>query len=355
MKRCVWCILLLAPWLGCSPDPAGEQGSSVPVEKRKPKGRLPFEVTWIETVEEKEKHAIQQQAKALFSARDFEKLDALAQKYRDSKECYANGVWKLNEIHVGLQLPRNASERAWKAHLSALREWSGARPESITARVKLAEELVSYAWRARGGGYANTVSQEDWKTFHTHLKQAADLLAAAKGLKAKCPRWWSAMLQVAQGLGAERSDYEEIFNEAVRANPQYAVYYSRKSTYLLPRWHGKPGEWERFLASTADQIGGEDGDVLYARVAWLMHESVFGNIFEESKISWNRVESGFKVLEARFPTSLAVRNERAYLAIFACQRPVARKYFERLDGKVDLSVWPSKENFIEKANWVFAK
>jgi len=348
-------MLLLVPLLGCSPDPAGEQGSSAPVEKRGPKGRLPFEVTWIETQEEKEKHDIQQQAKALFSTKDFEKLDALAQKYRDSKECYANGVWKLNEVHVGLQLPRNASERAWKAHLSGLQEWSGARPESITARIKLAEELVSYAWRARGGGYANTVSQEDWKTFHAHLNQAADVLAAAKKLKVKCPRWWSAMLQVALGLGMDRKDYDTIFNEADRVYPQYPAYYSRKATYLLPRWHGNPGEWERFLASAADRIGGEDGDVLYARVAWLMQEGVFGNIFHESNISWSRVERGFKVIEERFPDSQTVRNQRAFLAVLGCKPHVARQYLERLDGKVDLSVWESKQKFLERAQWAFAQ
>lgn len=210
-------------------------------------------------------------------------------------------------------------------------------------------------WRARGGGHAKTVSQEGWKIFHEHLKQAEGVLVAAKGLKAKCPRWWSARLQVALGLGAERAEYDTVFNEAIRAYPQYAVYYSRKSNYLLPRWHGKTGEWERFLSKAADEVGGEDGDALYARVAWLMHENVFGNIFEESTISWGRVDRGFKVLEARFPHSQAVRNERAYLALFGCERPAARKYFERLEGKADLSVWNSKENFLEKANWVFAQ
>lgn len=163
------------------------------------------------------------------------------------------------------------------------------------------------------------------------------------------------MLQVALGLGVDRMDYDAVFHEAVRAYPQYPVYYSRKATYLLPRWKGKPGDWERFLSREADQIGGDDGDVLYARVAWLMQDDAFGNIFHESSISWNRVERGFKVLEARFPNSHAVRNARAHLAVLGCKPAVARTHFERLDGRVDLSVWESKEDFVKKANWAFGR
>ena len=118
---------------------------------------MPFKVQVTQTPEEKEKQEIQEQAKNLFSAKDFDKLDALARKHRESKEHYADGAWKLNEVYAGICLDKQASEAQWQEHLAALEDWVKAKPASITARVALADELVTYAWKARGGGYANVL------------------------------------------------------------------------------------------------------------------------------------------------------------------------------------------------------
>ena len=57
----------------------------------------------------------------------------------------------------------------------------------------------------------------------------------------------------------------------------------------------------------------------------------------------------------RYPTSLAVKSERAYLAGMAGDRPKARKYFDALGGKVDLSVWDTRNNFVEHAQIAYAE
>jgi hypothetical protein len=315
---------------------------------------LPFKVQVTQTPEEKEKQEIQDQAKSLFSAKDFDKLDALARKYRESKEHYADGLWKMNEVYAGILPDKQASDSDWSEHLAVLESWMKAKPDSITARVALGDSLVSYAWKARGGGYAKTVTKDGWKLFGERLKQATDVLIEAHTLKEQCPRWWSVMLQAALGSGADRASYDRIFNEAVAFDPSYMVYYSRKANYLLPRWHGRPGEWEAFVARAADNIGGEDGDILYARVVWF-EESSFRNVFRENKVSWERTDKGLEALMKRYPTSLAVKSERAYLAGMAGDRPKARKYFDALGGKVDLSVWDSRNNFVEHAQIVYAE
>ena len=317
---------------------------------------LPFQVEVTQTPEEKEKQEIKDLAKSLFSAKDFDRLDALAKKHRESKEHYADGVWKLNEVYGGLYLDKQASDAQWKEHLAALQDWVTAKPGSITARVALADELVTYAWKARGGGYAKTVTREGWKLFGERLKQAADVLAEARSFKESCPRWWSVRLTIALGLGADRADYDRIFNEAIAFDPTYTIYYTRKSYYLLPRWHGRPREWEAFLTRAADNLGGEDGDVLYARVVWSLHSyRAFSNIFDENRISWERTEKGFEVLAKRYPDSLAVKSERAYLAGLAGDLPKVRGYYDALDGKVDLSVWDSRDSFVEHAQIAYAK
>src|SRR4026207_1355517 len=89
---------------------------------------LPFKVEVTQTPEEREKQEINDLAKSLFSAKDFDKLDALARKHRESKEHYADGVWKLNEVYLGLELNKQASDQQWKEHLAALQDWVTAKP-----------------------------------------------------------------------------------------------------------------------------------------------------------------------------------------------------------------------------------
>lgn len=341
--------------MGCSPEPTAKLQSKKPAAQDGHVAKLPFSITWIESDEEKEKQDIKEQAWSLFGAKDYAGLDALIRRHRESRECYASGFWKLNEVHTGLALPKKASDAKWADHLAALKDWAKASPQSVAARIKLAEELTSYGWRARGGGYAKTVTDKGWELFRTRLAESAQVLAKARQLDEKCPRLWSAMLQVALGLAMPRADYDKLFTEAVQAYPQYTAFYTRKANYLLPRWHGKPGEWEKFLGQAADEIGGDDGDVLYARVAWNTQDSPLRNVFKESAISWERVNRGLKILESRFPQSACVRNQRAYMACLAGDRDQARSQLTQLNGNADPSVWGSLDDFTENATWAFAE
>jgi len=209
----------------------------------------------------------------------------------------------------------------------------------------LADTLTSYAWKARGSGYANTVTKAGWKLFGDRLIESVQVLTDAKSLKENCPRWWSVMLTAGLGLGFEKTQYNALFAEAIKSNPGYTGYYCQMAYYLLPRWHGDPQDTAKFLQTAADQIGGEDGDLLYARVAWHL-QGIEGNIFDDRGVSWDRAEKGFQVMQKRFPDSLYVRNGRAYIAVMGCPKTLLpQRLVNELDGKIDLGAWTSKENF----------
>jgi len=302
-------------------------------------------ITIVETPESRERSEIRAKSLALLTARQYDQLDALAQTHRASKECYADGLWKLKEVYAGLVPAKTNSERQWETQLTAIREWIKVKPESITARVALADTLVSYAWKARGSGYADTVTKNGWNLFGQRLTEAVQVLKDAKALKETCPRWWSVMLTTALGLGADKQTYEGLFAEAVKAEPANAGYYYQMAYYLLPRWHGKPDDTANFLQKAADQIGGDDGDLLYARAAWYL-QGIEGNIFDERKLSWERADRGFQVMEKRFPGSALVRNGRAYIAVIGCPKTLLpRRLVSELDGKIDSKTWTSQENF----------
>src|SRR5262249_33820992 len=70
---------------------------------------LPYPVVVVDSEETREMSTIAKEAKALLESRDFEKLDALVKKLRDSKEQFANGSWKFHCAYRGISLSEDAS------------------------------------------------------------------------------------------------------------------------------------------------------------------------------------------------------------------------------------------------------
>jgi hypothetical protein len=249
----------------------------------------------------------------------------------------------------------NIPDTAFQERLADLRDWITAKPDSITARVALACVQVDYAWNARSGNYANKVTDEGWRLFGERLNEAAKTLGDAKNMDEKCPVYWSTMMSVAVGMQFPKDQFNDIFNQAIIYEPDFERYYVKRANYLLPRWYGSQGEWENDLAKSADKIGGDDGDVLYAQVVWGLNRfTSFDNIFQENNLSWPRVKKGFEVLEKRYPNELAVKNEAAYLAYYAQDVQTARKYFDEMSGQADTSIWATRDEFLRFATYAYS-
>jgi len=316
---------------------------------------LPFQVTTVWPDEEsKEMYGRKTLAGTLLEAKDYDQLDVLAAKFRSSKECYANGAWKLNDLYAGLVPADKASDDEWQNRIVALQAWAAAKPDSITARVSLADVLVNFAWKARGGGWANSVNDEGWRLFGDRLHQTMAILNAAEHLKAQCPYQWTAKMRAALGLQMDKDHFNNIFQQATNYESGYEPAYVQRAVYLMPRWYGSDGELEADLEASADRLGGDDGDMLYAQVVWGIHARASSpNVFEENHFSWPRVDRGFAVIEKRFPYSLAAKSERAYLAFYADDARKTREYLAQTHGEADLAVWYTKEEYLRIANWAY--
>ena len=313
---------------------------------------LPYPVVIAGSDENKEMDAIADRAKALFQSRDFAKLDAYFKMLRDSKEQFANGSWKFRFAYCGICPAQDASEANWEVHLAACQEWTNARPQSVTARIALADAFVSYAWKARGNGSASQVSQIGWMLFNDRLTEASRVLVQARSLNERCPYMWSVMFRTELGFSTDRKIFDANFQRAIAAWPNYMPFYQGRAWYFLPQWNGEEVEWEADLDKSANALGGDEGNILYAREVWAMHQSrLFSNIFAESNISWPRVNKGLEAIEKRFPASLQTLSEHAYLAALAEDAATAHKYLASVQGKVDLTIWGTRDTFLHCANW----
>lgn len=108
----------------------------------------------------------------------FDQMDCLADTLRTSKDKFAGGMWKLHILYGGLEAPlQHPTTQDWEDHLNRLKRWVSENPESITARIALAESYLGYAWDARGDGTADTVSENGWQLFGQRAEEARNISA----------------------------------------------------------------------------------------------------------------------------------------------------------------------------------
>jgi hypothetical protein len=110
--------------------------------------------------------------------------------------------------------------------------------------------------------------------------------------------------------------------------------------YLSPHWNGHPGEWEQFAAAEAQRPGslGSEG---YARVVYSMR-GAYRNVFKETQAQWPETKDGFQTLLQKYPQSMQLVNEYAYLASNAGDREAARWAFDKMGNFVDPFIWTAE-------------
>jgi hypothetical protein len=294
---------------------------------------------------------------ALVAAKDFEGLDQMATELRRSKVETASGVWYLSTFYTLLTYEwtdtPEMTETAWMERQVFLNKWVQTNPTSITARVALGRYWKNYAWKARGLGYANSVTEAQWDLFAARLEKSREILVEARALKTKCPMWWDTLQFVALGQGWKVADFDAVFDDAVKFEPGYTQFYVNKATYLLPRWYGKEGDWQAFAQDAADKMTGEAGDMLYARIGWRIHQrGYYSGFARDAGYSWPRMKKGLQTIVEKHSDSVAPASELACLAYQAEDRECAKPMFERVGMVVDRNAWQDDmARFIRARTW----
>ncbi len=289
----------------------------------------------------------------LLRKKDFDGLDKMAEALRKSKAEMANGRWKLDSFYWSFSHDGLKSESDWTQRVDAVKEWVDKKPESVTARVALANLKWRYAWHARGGGWAKDVNDENWRKMR---EREAEALKVLEGMQPDCPRWYFVRLELLKDMTFERKDYDAIFERSVAQYPTYKHAYFLKAKCLQPRWHGEEGEWEKFAEESANKVGGDAGDILYAQIVWDVESTGWyskDNIFKQFQISWPRVQKGFALMMAKNPDSSWIQNEYCKLACLAEDRSAARAMFDKINPGYDPVVWRKQATYVKQRDWAY--
>ena len=140
-------------------------------------------------------------------------------------------------------------------------------PQSIVIPMLLAQYHSDLAWAARGSGFVNTVTNEGMQTYHEQLTVALNHIKPLLKKQQPATRVFSLSVSFATGLSAPKTAVGELTRRAMETPAKNSLeVHSAAVNYLLPRWHGNPGDFENYIDRVCDQLGGNDGDAMYARL-----------------------------------------------------------------------------------------
>ena len=283
--------------------------------------------------------------RSLFNQEKFSQLDEIAEAARSQKQRFLGGGWKLRVFYDALREPGSltATDDVWNAHIARFERWIAASPNSSTPRVALAAALLDFAWKARGNGPGETVPPEGWDLFSDRVQKARNTLNEAKSISAANPQWYLEMETVALAQGWDHNTTEKLVEDASNVEPGYFYIYNKHTNYLLPKWYGQPGDSEDFLKSTADRIGGAEGDFIYFQIA--RNLNCCRVKAQMPNLSWDRVKQGFAALEKLYGSTNQQLNAFAFMAVRQGDSETAQQLFTRIGDNWDEFVWGSKDKF----------
>jgi hypothetical protein len=216
-------------------------------------------------------------------------------------------------------------------------------PYDWLAKLLRGQYHINEAWRLRGGGYVDTVTEKGWQGFRENMDKAKTALTAAWRLNPAEPRPASKMITVGMGQGGAK-EMRIWFDRAVAAQIDDSEAWQNFRWGLRPRWHGSL-EAMRQLGVLGLNTGRFDTDVprkLFDAVSELEQELKTApgtHIYGRADI-WPDLERMYRGYLAE-PSQAAYRpGWRASFAVvsyFAGRYDVAREQLQELSWKPPLS------------------
>ena len=269
---------------------------------------------------------------------DFDELEACAKKAREDED-FAEGIALLSGFYRVLSEPRGATED-WEQHIAPLNRWKKAKPDSVAALVALAGSYRQYAFQARGDGYANSVSAEGWKLLGERLAKGRTFLEEALTKKDLDAGLFVELMRYELGQGSGRAKCIDYFHRGRKIAPRHYPLYADLANYLLPRWHGEPGEIQRLAASLRKEIGGDRGDEIYFRMSYAELETLGENFFKETDFKYEDLKPGMRVVMRDYPENFQFINSGCFLACVAGDKEQATQLMARIDaGTCEAQIW----------------
>ena len=303
-----------------------------------------------ETQEDLDLKELRKRIVPLIESGDFTALDEMAASLLESKEKDTDGGWKLVDFYTIFELSDNDQTHYWKNREDFFKAWIGEKPESLTARIALAAFYRNYAWRARGSGWADSVTEEGWRLMGERLELGGQTLGSAmEELEINDPMFYQTAMGIMLGIGGPPSTFDGLVAGSLEIAPDYWGTLSYRAYTLLPRWLGEPGDWENFAKYIADE-NKPYGTEQYARIVLGRH-SFSPDTVDLARLDWDLLKEGIRELLKNYPDSVTNISRAAFIATSAEDRDFAKECFDLLGDRCVPSVWKVNGRMCHYRNW----
>lgn len=226
-------------------------------------------------------------------------LDLALNCLHDRPTRFLNGRTGGSAVYAFFRAQLDVPRAEVAAEAERIRQWREQVPQSRFA--ELAGLYLGWvrAWNARGGGYANTVTEAGWAEFYRELAATEQGLDAASPALKWSPLWSLQMLATVRDLPSGATRTEPLTTEALRRWPYYYEFYSMTLQRQLPQWGGSWDEIDTSIRRWSAQREAEEGRSLYAR----LYGSVIGKCVHplETRIDWTVMRPSLVDLIERYP------------------------------------------------------
>ena len=118
---------------------------------------------------------------------------------------------------------------------------------SIHTKAMVVQKFIDLAWRARGNGYASSVSDQGWRDFGKHLEDGNKALVVALKEDPESPAALYAGVTIGIGQGWEKKAFRSYLEAAKGAEFKESEITGKMIYYLTSRWHGSVSEMSDFI------------------------------------------------------------------------------------------------------------
>lgn len=200
---------------------------------------------------------------------------------------------------------------------------------------------TKYAWEARGGGWANTVTPQGWKDFGDRLATANDLLTQAWQADPDNPDPPTNMLTVALGQDWPIADVQKWYQRAMDANPDNHQACTSMLYYLEPKWHGSPEAMLQF-GRQCFETGNWHGDVAFmlvdAHVSIAKYADNEAQYYQNEAV-WSDISTVYTAFLDAYPDNAVVRTKYARFSCLCGRWSEANDLFKKLGDNADPDVF----------------
>lgn len=283
--------------------------------------------------------SLKKQVSAMLMARSFEALDKMSTDFLTSRATIDPVTWKLTVFYEGLEAAANADPA--EVVLPLFDSWIAQRPASATARIGKAKALLRYAWKARGGGYSNTVTARGARKYDDFVDQARHVLADARTTAAADPAYYETQMLANTG-----DDGGALLDRGLSIAP-YPPLFEMEAEFLLPQWGGNVRSFRAIADRAVEATKAQLGETMYARLTleWLNGAAEGRDKFDLGEFDWTQVRQGFRDWLARDPSPI-VAHHFAYVASLFSDLATAHELFAspalRWSSSM-LAVWHGKD------------